>query len=107
MTTTRRPGRVVAIGLGVYASAVLAVMWLGFGVALLWQPDLPDQAWLALRSLPAVPQVVAWLLFLPAAVGLWAWTSDLPGLVVVAIGAGLIVWSLAAFGSLARTLRTG
>jgi hypothetical protein len=98
---------VAAIGLGVYASAVLAAMWLALAVSLLGQPDLPDQAWQALRSLPAVPQVVAWLLFLPAAVGLWAWASDLPGLVVAAVGAGLIVWTLAAFGSLARTLRTG
>jgi hypothetical protein len=106
MTAARRPGRVLAIGLGVYASAVFAVMWLGFAVALLWQPDLIEDAWQALRSLAPLPQVVAWILFLPIAVGLWAWTSDLPALVLVAVGAGLVVWTLAALGSLARNLRS-
>jgi hypothetical protein len=105
--TTKRPrvyGRWLQLGLGVYATAVFAVMWVGFALALISQPDSLDEAWQSLRGLPPVPQVAAWILFLPIAVGLWAWTSDLHPAVAAAVVVGLVLWTLAAVSGLIRAV---
>ena len=104
MTARSRSAR-LATGLGVYATAVLVVMWVGFAIALVSDPDLLDQAWRSLRELPVVPQVLAWVLLLPAAIGLWAWTADLPTLAGLAVVAGLVGWTLVAVRSFVRSLR--
>ena len=104
--TPSRLERLAGLALSTWAVAVLALLWIGLAVALATEPSRLDDAWAWLRSLPPVPQVIAWILFLPVAVGLWAWTSDLGQVATLAIGAGLVLWTVAAAASLSRALAT-
>ena len=60
------------------AFAILAILWLGFGVALVFNHALLDTAWQTLRGLPFIVQAVVWLLVLPVAAGLWIWETSWP-----------------------------
>lgn len=58
--------------------AILSILWLGFGVALIFNHAVLDTAWQALRGLPLAVQAIVWLLALPVALGLWIWESSWP-----------------------------
>ena len=51
--------------------AAFALLWIAFGVALVWSQGSLDAAWAWVRSLPLVGQGFAWILFLPVMAGLW------------------------------------
>jgi len=98
---TRRRMQLV---LSSYASAVFAVLWFGLLVVLVSDASLADDAWEWLQGLPALPQVVAWILALPIAVGLWAWQAGLSDLVRMLVGLGLVAWTLVAFTNLTKAI---
>jgi len=77
--------------------AVFAVLWIAFGAALVAGQDRLDQAWEALVGLPAIVQLVVWLLVLPVTAGLWTWQTDWPLLVRLVLIAGLAGWTLVVF----------
>lgn len=58
--------------------AILALLWLGFAAALVFNQSILDSIWHALRGLPVVIQIVVWLLVLPVALGLWIWQMPWP-----------------------------
>ena len=60
------------------AFAILAILWLGFGAALVFNPAILDTIWQTLRGMPLMIQGVVWLLVLPVAASLWIWESSLP-----------------------------
>lgn len=95
-------GAAVAIG----AFAVFVALWVGLAWSLLVDPSLPDEAWAWLRGLDTAPQVVAWIAVLPIGVGLWAWTSSWPPLVLVLVGLGMVAWTLVAVAGVVRALRS-
>ena len=55
------------------AFGILAILWLGFGAALVFNHAMLDTVWQTLRGLPVVVQALVWLLVLPVAAGLWIW----------------------------------
>jgi hypothetical protein len=61
--------------------------------------------WEWLRSLPVVAQVAVWILILPLAVGLWAWESELGQGPRIAVGVGLVAWTILAFSQLIQGIR--
>ena len=73
------------------AFSILAILWLGFAAALVFNPAMLDTVWQSLRSLPIAIQVVVWLLVLPIAAGLWIWESSWPLWIrlVLVIGLGV------------------
>jgi hypothetical protein len=93
------------VALSLYALAVLAVLWVGFAVAQSANRELPSQAWEWLRSLPVVPQVVACILILPLAIGLWASQSDLGQGARTAVALGLVAWTILALSQLIQGVR--
>jgi hypothetical protein len=71
------------------AFALLTLLWLAFGVALLFDRWLLDQAWQRFRSWPLLVQLVVGLLTLPVAAGLWVWESTWPAWLRLALVIGL------------------
>lgn len=86
--------------------AVFVVLWAGLAYSLLVDPSLPDRVWAWLRGLETIPQAVVWIAILPIAVGLWAWTSSGPPLVVTLVVLGMVAWTLVAVGGLLRVVRS-
>ena len=76
---------------------VFAVLWVAFGAALIWSQGSLDQAWDAIRGLPLILQIGAWLLFLPVMAGLWIWETTWPLIVRVVLIAGIAGWNLLVF----------
>ena len=77
--------------------ALFALIWVAFGVGLVWSQGSIDQAWAAIRSLPLLVQGVVWLLFLPIMVGLWIWETTWPFVVRLVLVAGIAGWNLLVF----------
>ena len=74
--------------LGTYAILIFALLWIGFGLALLVNPAWLNSVWTWVRALPPVAEILVWILFLPIMVALWAWQSSWPLLVRLLILAG-------------------
>ena len=74
------------------AFAILSVLWLGFGAALVFNQAILDTLWQTLRGMPLMIQGVVWLLVLPVAAGLWIWESSLPFWIrlILVIGLGWV-----------------
>jgi hypothetical protein len=73
------------------------IVWLAFGVALVWSQGSLDEAWSALRGLPLVLQAVVALLLLPVVAGLWVWETSWPLLVRLLLVVSLAGWNLLVF----------
>ena len=74
-----------------------ALLWLAFGVAVVWSQGSLDATWAWVRSLPVVLQGFAWLLFLPVMAGLWIWESGWPTFVRLMLVLGIAGWNLLVF----------
>lgn len=64
--------------ISVFAVVTLGMLWLGFGLALLFNQTLLDTVWGFFRGMPVVIQVFIGLLILPATLGLWIWKTEWP-----------------------------
>lgn len=64
--------------INISAFAILSVLWLGFGAALLFNQALLDSTWQFFRGMPFVFQAVIGLLVLPLVAGLWIWETSWP-----------------------------
>ena len=74
-----------------------AALWVGFFVALVVDPAVLSSVQHSIEGLPLIAQGLAWLLFLPLMGGLWAWTTDWPLVVRVALVVGIAGWNLVVF----------
>jgi hypothetical protein len=77
--------------------AGFALIWVAFGIALVWGQGSIDQAWQTIRGLPLILQAVVWLLFLPVMIGLWIWETTWPLLVRLILVIGIAGWNLLVF----------
>ncbi len=100
-----RGGRLFEVGLSLYGAAVFGVLWVGFAVGVAMGGGILEDAWAWLTGLDTVAAVIAWILFLPIAVGLWAWNEAGSVLVQGVVLAGLVGWTLLMAGGLIRTFR--
>jgi hypothetical protein len=91
--------------LSIYAIVIFAVLWVGFAIALVFNPEWLDSLWDWVRPLPFVAEIIVWVLFLPIVVGLWIWESSWPDLVRLLAFAGIVGWTLAAMSSFLRVAR--
>ena len=97
--------RFFTLALSIYAVVIFAVLWVGFGIALVVNREWLDLVWNWVRALPLVPQILVWVLFLPGTVGLWIWQSSWPALVRVLAFAGIVAWTLVAVSNFIRAMR--
>ena len=79
------------------AFVLFAVLWVGFGIALVTSQGSLDAAWQWVRALPLVVQGVVWVLFLPVLAALWIWETTWPIVLRLVLVAGLAGWSLLIF----------
>ena len=79
------------------AFGVLAILWMGFAAALVFNQAILDTVWQTLRGLPIAVQAVAWLLVLPVAMGLWIWESSWPVWIRLNLVAGLAIATIYTF----------
>jgi hypothetical protein len=77
--------------------AIFAVIWVAFGVGLIWSQGSADAAWQAIRDLPLMLQGVIWLLFLPVMAALWIWETTWPLAVRLMLVIGIGAWNLFVF----------
>jgi hypothetical protein len=77
--------------------AVLTLLWLAFGAALVFNPGILDTVWHTFRGLPLLIQVVVGLLLLPLVLGLWIWESSWPLWLRLLLVVGLGVATVMAF----------
>jgi hypothetical protein len=75
--------------ISILAFAVLTLLWLGFGAALLFNPELLGKAWRLFRSWNILLQLFVALLVLPVILGLWIWQTRWPIWLRVLLVAGL------------------
>jgi hypothetical protein len=96
--------RWLQLGLSLYATAIFAGAWIGFSVL---ESQTLDRSWQWLTGLPILPQVLTWILILPAGFALWIRQAELtPAWEVAAIGL-FVVWTLLAARSLFQAVRAG
>ena len=76
---------------------IFAVLWVAFGIGLIWSQGSVDAAWNWVRSLPLVLEGVVWVLFLPVMVGLWIWESTWPLVLRLALVISIAGWNLLVF----------
>ena len=91
--------------LSIYAIVIFAVLWIGFVIALVANPEWLDSLWNWVRGLPIVAEIIVWLVFLPIVVGLWIWTSSWPILLQLLGAAGIVGWTVVAVSSFLRMVR--
>ena len=91
--------------LSTYAIVIFAILWVGFAIALVMNPEWLDSLWNWVRALPLVAEIIVWVVFLPIVVGLWIWESSWPALVRLLAGAGIVGWTLLAVSSFLRAVR--
>ena len=79
------------------AFLIFALMWVGFGVALVASQGSLHDAWQWVRALPLVIQGLVGLLFLPVVVALWIYETTWPMVLRLLVIAGIAGWSLLIF----------
>jgi hypothetical protein len=75
--------------INILAFAVLTLLWMAFGAALLFNRELLDTVWQSFRSWPILLQLVTGLLVLPVTAGLWIWETSWPLILRLILVAGL------------------
>lgn len=75
--------------INILAFTILTLLWLGFGVALLFDRELLPKAWKMFRKWNIFLQLFIALLALPVVLGLWIWQTRWPGWVRIVLVAGL------------------
>ncbi len=71
------------------AFAILTLLWLSFGAALVFNQGMLSIVWQAFRGWPLVGQLVIALLTLPVVAGLWIWNTSWPEWLRLALVLGL------------------
>lgn len=69
--------------------AILTLLWLGFGAALLFERSILEKVWRTFRHLPLLIRLTLGLLFLPVVLGLWIWHTAWPVWLRLALVIGL------------------
>ncbi len=75
--------------INIFAFAVLTLLWLAFGAALLFSPAVLDAAWQTFLDWHWILKAITGLLALPLVIGLWVWEMSWPLLLRLVIVAGL------------------
>jgi hypothetical protein len=91
--------------LSTYAIVIFVLLWVGFAIALVVNPEWLDLLWNWVRALPLVAEIVVWVALLPIMVGLWIWESSWPAFVRLLASAGIVGWTLLAVSSFVRAVR--
>ena len=96
---------IISRSMTIYANLIFLVLWVGFVIALIVNREWLDEIWNWAQTLPLVPKIIVWVLFLPIMVGLWIWESSWPILGRLVGFAGIVAWTLLAVYSVFKYFR--
>ena len=88
-----------------YAVLTFAVLWIGFAIALIVNPEWLDLLWNWVRDLPSVLRILAWVFITPIMAALWIWESSWIAIVRLFAYAGIVGWAILAVSSFLRAVR--
>ena len=88
-----------------YAILTFAILWLGFAIALIVNPDWLDLLWNWVRALPSVLNILAWVFITPIMAALWIWESSWTVIVRLLAFSGIVGWAILAVSSFLRAVR--
>lgn len=88
-----------------YAILIFAILWVGFGVALLINPGWLDLLWNWVQTLPSVLNILAWVFITPIMASLWIWESSWSTIVRLLAFAGIVGWTTLAVSSFFKAVR--
>jgi hypothetical protein len=85
------------IFISLLAFSVLALLWIGFGAALLFDRQFLERAWRKFRSGNIFIQLFVGVLVLPVVLGLWVWQTHWPVWLRLTLVTGLAWMTLYTF----------
>ncbi len=89
----------------IYANLIFMVLWVGFIIALVANPEWLDVLWNWVQALPMVPKILIWMFLLPIMVGLWVWESPWSIFGHLVGFTGIVAWTLVSVANLFRVFR--
>lgn len=90
----------VSKSMTIYANIIFLVLWIGIVASLAINRQWIDDVWSWVQGIPAVPNILVWILFLPIMVSLWIWESSGSTLGRVFGFGGIVAWTLLAVRSI-------
>ena len=91
--------------LSTYAILTFAILWVGFAIALIVNPEWLDLLWNWVRALPSVLKILAWVFITPIMAAIWIWESSWTAIVRLLAFAGIIGWTILAVSGFLRAVR--
>ncbi len=91
--------------LSLYAILTFAILWVGFFVTLIVNPEWLDLIWELAQTLPPVGEIIAWVFVTPIMVFLWIWKSPWSDLIRMLAFAGIVGWTFLAISGFVRAFR--
>ena len=88
-----------------YAILTFVILWVGFAIALIVNPEWLDLLWNWVRALPSVLKILAWVFITPIMAALWIWESSWTAFVRLLAFAGIVGWTILAVSSFLRAVR--
>ena len=88
-----------------YAVLIFLMLWVGFVIALVVNPEWLDILWNWVQRLPAVLRILAWVFITPIMTALWIWESSWSTIVRLLAFAGIAGWTALAVSSFLKAVR--
>jgi len=88
-----------------YATLTFAILWVGFAIALIVNPEWLDLLWNWVQALPPILKILAWVFITPIMTALLIWESSWTTIVQVMAFAGIVGWTALAVSSFLKTVR--
>jgi len=88
-----------------YAVLTFVILWVGFAIALIVNPEWLDLLWNWVQALPSVLKIFAWVFITPIMAALWIWESSWSTIVRLLAFAGIVGWTTLAVSSFLKAVR--
>ncbi len=88
-----------------YAILTFTILWVGFAIALIVNPEWLDFLWSWVRALPSLANILAWVFITPIMAALWIWESSWTTIVRLLAFAGIVGWTTLAVSSFLKAVR--
>ena len=88
-----------------YAVLTFVILWVGFAIALIGNPEWLDLIWNCVQALPSVLKIFAWVFITPIMAALWIWESSWSTIVRLLAFTGIVGWTTLAVSSFLKAVR--
>ena len=88
-----------------YAVLIFVILWLGFAIALIANPEWLDLLWKWVGDLPPVLNILAWVFITPVMATLWIWESSWTTILRIFGFSGIAGWTALAVSSFVKSFR--